>query len=403
MNTHEGDAVDPGPSATLWTRGFIRSLATNLFVSMVFYLLMTTMALFAIDRFQASDSTAGLTSSAFIIGSIVARVFTGKYLDIVGRRRMLLLSLIAFLVATVLYIPVDNLGVLIALRAVHGVAFGVGTSAIAASAMALIPTARRSEGTGYFSISTTLSMAVGPFISALLLAEFGYTSLFVFSTASSVMALIVALGLRLPEYTPTAEEYAARWKLRFSDVLERAALPIASVTLMVSVSYSGVLIFFSTYARENDLGAVAAPFFLVYAVSVLATRLFAGRIQDRRGDNIIMYPAILGFAAGLALLGAAQTVPVVLVSAAVLGMGFGAALPAAQAISVTEAGLPRVAVAVSTHFLALDVGLGLGPILLGVIVGITGYSGLYLLLAAVTALGVLLYHFVHGYKRARLR
>ena len=48
-----------------WTKNFILAIAVNLFISMVFYLLMTTMALYAVARFQASDTAADPASSAF--------------------------------------------------------------------------------------------------------------------------------------------------------------------------------------------------------------------------------------------------------------------------------------------------------------------------------------------------
>ena len=70
--------------ARLWTRNFVLAIVTNLFISMVFYLLMTSMALYAVERFQASDSAAGFASSAFIVGSLVARLFAGFGMHPVG-------------------------------------------------------------------------------------------------------------------------------------------------------------------------------------------------------------------------------------------------------------------------------------------------------------------------------
>ncbi|HLS32671.1 MAG TPA: MFS transporter, partial [Brevibacterium sp.] len=70
----------------LWTPTFVIGIIINLFMSSVFYLLMTTMAVYAVERFAASDSGAGLASSGFIIGAVVGRVLAGKFLDVVGRR-----------------------------------------------------------------------------------------------------------------------------------------------------------------------------------------------------------------------------------------------------------------------------------------------------------------------------
>ena len=154
------------PPTKLFTRDFVLAAMANLFISMVFYLLMTSMALYAVDRFQASDSAAGLASSVFIIGSVTARFFAGKLLQVLGRKRLMVISLCIYVLASVLYIYSDTLWLLLIVRFVHGMAFGAGNTAIATAVQAIIPPARRSEGTGYFGLSTTLSTAAGPFLAA---------------------------------------------------------------------------------------------------------------------------------------------------------------------------------------------------------------------------------------------
>lgn len=41
----------------LWSRDFILASLTNFLIAMVFYLLITAMALYAVDRFMASDAS----------------------------------------------------------------------------------------------------------------------------------------------------------------------------------------------------------------------------------------------------------------------------------------------------------------------------------------------------------
>lgn len=383
----------------LWTGNFVLAIATNLCMSMVFYLLMTSMALYAVDRFGASDSAAGLASSAFLIGALVARIFAGKFLDFVGRRRMLALSLAVFVLMSALYLPVTDLVLLIAVRFVHGVAFGTGNTAITASVIRLIPSARRGEGIGYFGISSTLSTAAGPFLAVLLADRADYSALFWFSAACSLVGLVLALFLRLPERTPTAEERKRMWRWRPSDMVDPSALPIATLMLVAGFAYSGVLTFLGSYAAAAELPEATGGFFLVYAVVVLLARLVMGRIQDSRGDNAVVYPTLLSFALGLLLLGAAPNAPVVLVAGAFVGFGFGALLPSAQAIAVTEAPAHRVGTATSTFYLLLDAGTGLGPLLLGLLIPVAGFPGMYTVLAGVVLASTLLYHAVHGRKR----
>ncbi|HLS02687.1 MAG TPA: MFS transporter, partial [Beutenbergiaceae bacterium] len=59
-----GDAK--GSQDRLWTTPFVAAVLVNLFMSSVFYLLLTSMAGYAIERFQASDAAAGFASAGFI-------------------------------------------------------------------------------------------------------------------------------------------------------------------------------------------------------------------------------------------------------------------------------------------------------------------------------------------------
>ncbi|RAE88540.1 MFS transporter, partial [Burkholderia multivorans] len=77
--------------AQLWTKDFVVGVGLNLAMSMVFYLLMTSMAGYAVARFSAGQAAAGFASSGFIVGAVIARILTGKYLDFIGRRTLLVI------------------------------------------------------------------------------------------------------------------------------------------------------------------------------------------------------------------------------------------------------------------------------------------------------------------------
>ncbi|MFD1211516.1 MFS transporter [Arthrobacter sp. GCM10027362] len=401
----------------LWGRDFLLAIATNLFISMVYYLLVTSMALYAVERFQASDSAAGFASSSFIVGAVVARLFSGRLMDAVGRKRLLLASLVLYTVISYLYLPSGTLALLLALRLLHGVAFGAGNTALVAAVQGLIPQARRSEGTGYFGLSTTLSTAAGPFLAVWLSAGGNYEGIFWFCTASSITALLIALMLRLPERRPAAraglpvpaEDPAATARRpkarRFSlaSIIEPSALPVSTVVLLGGFAYSGIVAFLVSYTREEAVESAAGLFFLVYAAAVLVSRLFAGRIQDRRGDNIVIYPLLVVFAAGLGLLAVEPSAATIVLSAVLAGLGFGALMPSIQAIAVTAAGEARLGTAMSTFYLMLDAGIGFGPVLLGLILPLTGYAGMYAALCVLVVLTIGVYYLVHGRKRRTVR
>ncbi|MCV9994566.1 MFS transporter [Paeniglutamicibacter sp. ZC-3] len=386
------------PPTKLFTRDFLLAAVANLFISMVFYLLMTSMALYAVDRFQASDSAAGLASSAFVIGSVVARLFAGKMLQVMGRKRLAVLALGLFALSSVFYLLSSTLLLLLIVRLVHGMAFGMANTAIATAVQSLIPQARRSEGTGYFGLSTTLSTAVGPFLAVLLAGSGNYTSVFVFCTIFSASALLFTLLVRMPEpQRPTHLSTAhARRGSFIRSIISPAALPISLVILVCGIAYSGIISFLAPFLISKSMTEAASWFFMLYAVTVLLSRLFAGRIQDRRGDNAIMYPLLVVFALGMAALAFDPSSLTVASAAALTGFGFGALMPCAQAIAVSSVPPAELGVATSTFFLMLDVGIGFGPVALGLLIPHLGYTGMFGSLAVLAVLGIVLYFQVHG-------
>ncbi|SMY03724.1 Major Facilitator Superfamily protein [Brevibacterium aurantiacum] len=127
-------------------------------------------------------------------------------------------------------------------------------------------------------------------------------------------------------------------------------------------------------------------FFLLYAAGSLVARLFAGRIQDQYGDNVVVVPVFAVFAAGMATVAVADTVWAFALVGLFTGLGFGCLLPSLQAILISRTTPAQVGVATSTFFLILDLGTGVGPVLLGLFASAAGYTAMYWLSAAAYAL-----------------
>lgn len=384
------------PSPALWTKDFTLATIANFFVSFVFYLLIPTMALYAVNAFGASDTAAGLASSSFVIGAVVGRIFTGKYLDFVGRRRLVIISLGIYVALGLAYVLADGLPLFVALRTVHGFGFGTSATVIAASVMSMIPPARRAEGTGYFGISGTIATAIGPLLALTIADRFSYDALFITASVVALLALLVALTITFPEREVSQAERESKWSLSLGTLVDAHTVPVASIMLLAGFAYSGVLSFLANYAQQADLVSSASLFFLVYAIAVFISRLFIGRIQDRRGDNIVIYPIFASFVAGFVMLGVSSQAWHILLAAVFMGFGFGALMPALQSVITAKSPLPRVGLATATFFLMLDIGTGIGPIVLGLAIPHLGYQGMYFLLAGIIVVAAALYAAVHG-------
>ena len=396
--------VDGGSmnNTRLWTRDFVFIAATTFFVAMTFYLLMTTMAVYAIERFAASESLAGLSAGMFVIGALVSRVLAGKYMEVIGRKRLLYASLVLFLVATLLYLPINDLTLLLIVRFIHGTAFGAATTILATAVMDIIPDERRGEGTSYFSLSPTLATAIGPFLGLFITQHADYEVMFIVCALFSVLAIVMTVFSRIPEARMTPQQREAMSGFVLQDFFERSAVPLSIVMLIMGMAYSGILAFLNPYAREIGMIGAASFFFIVYSVFILVSRPFTGRLLDARGDNIVMCPALLIFVLGLVVLAGARHGAVLLLAGALVGLGFGTCMSCIQAIVIKRSPRHRIGLATSTFFFCADAGMGVGPYLVGGIIPLLGFRGMYLALSGMVFLGFVLYCFVHG-KRAGVR
>ncbi|MEW5593734.1 MFS transporter [Peribacillus frigoritolerans] len=386
----------------LWTKDFVIVSSINFFITLIFYLLMVTLAIYAVNELDASTSEAGLISGIFIIGTLIGRLFIGRFIDSIGRKKTLFIGLIFFTLTTLLYFVDLGIGFLLVNRLIHGMAMGMASTATGTIVAQIIPATRKGEGIGYYSMSATLATAIGPFIGLYMAQHTSFQVIFSFCLALGVISLITAFFLYVPALKVAAKVTESKG-FKLSNFIEPKALPISIITLLLAFCYSSVLSFISFYAIEIDLVNTASFFFVVYAVAVLLSRPFSGPLMDRKGSNFIMYPAFIIFGVGLLLLSMTTNSFTLLAAGFLIGLGFGNMQSSSQAIAVKLTPPHRMGMATSTFFIMLDAGLGFGPYILGFIIPVTGYSTLYVILGVVVILTSVLYYFLHGKKEHTAR
>nr|WP_183650841.1 MFS transporter [Prauserella isguenensis] len=385
-----------GSREPIWSRDLAVVWVVNFCLALAFYGLVTIMAVYAVTRFAVSDSTGGLAASIFVVGATVARLFAGGLVDRLGRRRVLWAGLAACAAVAALYLVASSLPLLLAVRATHGVLFAVTSTAAMTLAQARIPSSRRSEGTGYFALSITLSTAIGPFMSLEVVHSAGYDTLFwsIFATHAAACLLALLISAKDEPRSQPARERTVRGVL--TSMVHPAVLPIGLFMLVIGCVYSTIVTYLNSYTAEEGLERGASLFFVAYATVMFVSRFVMGRLQDRRGDNVVVYSAIVVFAGALLLLGTASADWMIVLTGALTGFGFGTINPACQAAAVSRVPQEQFGVAISTFFLMLDGGVGLGPVVFGLIAERAGYSAMFLVLAGVMLLSALLYLAVHG-------
>ena len=180
----------------------------------------------------------------------------------------------------------------------------------------------------------------------------------------------------------------------FYDMYEVKAIPASLIALVIAFAYGGVLTFVAVYATELHLPLVVDYFFVAMACSSIASRLATGRVYDRFGPHAAIYPAIILISAGLILLGNFHTTVGLLTAGAVIGAGYGMAVPSLQALAVQLSPESRSSAVTATFFTCLDGGIGLGAYLLGGCILAYGYESVYVALGLLTICCSVSYYFV---------
>ncbi len=392
----KGPKGDQNGSAKAFGPSFFLAIGINLCLGMVFFMLITGMAVYAATEFAIGDTAAGFAASAFVVGALLARVFAGKYVDVLGRRRTVLIGLVVYLLAAVAYLLVDSYEMLIVVRMVQGMAFGFSETALHAGVFAMIPAARRGEGAGYYLIANSLPQALGPLFGLQISQAFGYEALFVSASLVAMFALLLSLAIRLPEARSHHQRLRHRLMLKPSDIMDRRAIPIALIGMMLSVGFASVITFLDTFSRSEHMTNVASLYFVVFAVVVLITRLFVGRLHDRHGDNLVIYPTVLMFFGAMALLAWSPNEAVVLASAVLAGFGHGSLMPVLQATIASSVPPHRLTIGLSTFAIMMNIGVGLSPLLLGPLAEAGGYRFMYAACAGLIVVALVVYWWLHG-------
>ncbi len=385
----------------LWTKDFFIVSLANFFLYFTFYLLMVSITVFATEKFHATPSQAGLASGIFVVGTLIARLFSGKSIDRVGWKKMLYIGFIFFLLTTCFYFFINSLPLLLVNRFLNGAALGVASTATGTIVAKIIPHERRGEGTGYYALSVTLAAAIGPFLGMFLGQHAGYNMNFTLCIILLALSFGAVFFVNVPKIEFTKDQLANMKGFSFHKFFEPKAFPIAVIGFFIAFGYSSILTFLTSYAKEINLVDVGSFFFIVYAVFILVSRPFTGRWFDQKGENFVVYPSLLLFSIALLVLSQAHQGFTFLVAGALVGLGYGTFSSSAQAISIKVSPKDRIGLATSTWFIFLDGGIGVGPFIIGFLIPFIGFRGLYLCMAVVVFACLFLYYFMHGRKAGK--
>ncbi|EFU40207.1 major facilitator superfamily MFS_1 [Paenibacillus vortex V453] len=392
----------------LWTKEFITLMVSNLFLFLTLQMMLTTLPAYAKETFMASPLQVSLITSLFAFSAIASRFVSSRALEKGKLRLLLYVGLLISLAATLGYYWASGIVFLLLMRILFGIGFGMTSTSFPTMASDVIPIKRLGEGMGYFGLSTTLAMSIGPMIGLTLLQGGGFTPLVIITVIINVLIFPLAYILtsraparRIPE-RPVTEPVHLEDKPR-SSFNSKLILP-SVLNFLMSITYGGLLSFMALYGAEAHLRN-PQYFFLFNAIAIILVRPFSGRIYDRYGHKALVVPAAALMVSGLLLLTFASSTGTMLLSALCYGLGFGAIQPSIQTWMIQEVHPLQRGMANGMFFNSLDFGVAIGSIVLGSIAKSTSYAIMYRYSALALALLILIYILAHiiGKSRSKAR
>lgn len=385
----------------IWTKNFNINFITNFLVYLCMYLLIVIIASYTKSEYHASDSMAGLVSGLFIIGSLIGRFITGKYVNKIGPKRILIIGLILLIITQLFYFIEGALAILMFTRLVNGIATGVTTTATGTIAAYATPQERKSEGISLFSLSLVIGAAIGPFFGLLLINTFPIQLLFLLCLMCGIISFIISFFIKLNIDTTRdiiKHQTTESKKFNINNYIAKEALPVAIIMLLAGLSYSSILTFLQFFAQEINLVTISSYFFIFYAIASLITRPIAGRMMDLKNENVIAYPAFIFLILTFLTLSITNNSWLLILAGVLLGAGYGNISSCMQAIAIKVSPPAKYGIATSTYFIGLDLGLGFGPYILGFVTSAVSFAQLYAIMGVLVLITGVIYYFVHGRK-----
>lgn len=382
----------------LWSIPFLLIILVNFFTYIGNFMLLSTLPLIIVQT-GGNKIMAGLITGIYSLTGLLSRLQIGQVLDKKGRQPFLFGGLFFLLLIVFLYnVSISySIILLFVLRALHGVGWSTVTTSTGTIAADLIPSSRRSEGMGFYGISISVAMVLGPGLGLYVLEHHGYNSLFLFANLFIAISLIIsALNFYYNHHQNSLENQTNQQIIIkekpacMSSTQKLHALLPAFFFFTIATTYSTIMIFLPPYASSLGIKNIGL-FFIVIALAMTFTRITTGKIADRFGRNMLVVAGLILLTIALQYLSMATSLLMLIIAAAIYGLGFGTVQPIFNAMAISMAPSSRRGWASAMFLSAQDAGGIVGSLIWGVISEAFGYTYIYSISAILTVITILTY------------
>jgi MFS family permease len=344
-----------------------------------------------VTQLGGSPFIVGLVLGSFAVTSIILRPVIGHWADRWNEAGVMIAGLL-FMAASLLLCFLPSIEATMLANGLRGIGWGglnaAGYTLLAVSA----PQARRGEASGYYSGIQGSATILFPAVALwLIYAPFGGFRL-VFGLAVALAIMGAVAGLVMTRYIPGVahrrrlDEFTPWWRELFNFV-DRDIWPPSAMLFFLNLSLPAMSSFIVLYAEE-----IAIENFGWYFVATGTTNLLArpllGRASDKIGHGRSMAAGFTVQIAALVLLIIFSNLFGTVISGILYMLGIAIGSSTALALALERANPQRRGKAMATFSVAYPLSYGIGSLVTGSVVEILGYTGMFVFVAGLAALGL---------------
>ena len=354
----------------LWNRSYIMILVISTFIHSASYMVTPFITKFALSL-GAPLTIATTIASLISVSALIIRPFAGRTADRFNRKAIILIANTVTFICILLLARVKTVDGLVIVRLIHGVAFSFTGVAMMAFNSMFIPKDRLGEGMGWMALSTIVSQSLGPSLGTWLVDHFDYSASFYAAAAITLIGVIIFCFIPYSK-----SESTERKKFDINDFIIIRLIPYALILCLFSSGNGLITSMLVVFGEHRGIENVSI-FFTAYSIVMFLVRPFSGKLVDRKGLRIVLYPSLLTAAIGFIVLGGAKTLTAVIIAGILKAIGQGSGSPAIQSTSLKMIGREKAGVVSSTCYIGADVGNAIAPIIGGYVAENFGYEVMF--------------------------
>ena len=332
-----------------------------------------------------STFVVGLVTGSQFAASLISRVWSGHYADSKGAKRAVVVGLLTAVAGGLLYLlslaflatPPLSAAILLGGRALLGVAESFVITGAVSWGLALAGPANTGRVIAWVGMAMFAALAVGAPIGTTLYALGGFTAVAVATIVFPLATVLLVIPLRSVAVQRGSQSGLLK-------VLGSVWLPGFGSALS-TMGFGAMIAFSSLLSAERGWSPVWLSF-SAFAIALVAARLFFGHTPDRLGGAKVALVSVFVEAAGLGLIWFASTAVLAAAGAALTGFGYALVYPGLGVEAVRRVPPQSRGLAMGAYTVFLDVALGFGSPVLGLIADWTGLSSVFLV-SAIIVLG----------------